>query len=369
MKLNSSVLDAFEIAIISFDSNLVITEANDHYVNKFAAPIGGAITDIIKRFKQDDFDRDLDTPKGYRHKLLPKEKSRSQFYLHIRRLNDGFIGIVQDDTEIVKSEALVASYSLLIEQQNREIIQKNKQIETWRNRIEEELDQAAQVQDLLVPKTITTENIISRCQYLREMSGDFHELISNDDGTSTMIIGDVAGKGIYAAIMLAQTLTAFRSCHHQDTLTAVTCSMIEMLDGRFPDGLFVALTLVRQSADKQQISILNLGNPAALVIGKSGEIQMIDSIGPAIGVLPAVFYQTLEEERVTLTDKRLLVFSDGIIDINLGKDAPPLKDSQDVADHVLPLMDLFGKAPLDSLFEKIGAQEQEDDIVIAYFKP
>lgn len=369
MKHNSSVIDAFQIAIISFDANLVITEANDHYLEKFAAPIGGAITEIIKRFKQEDFNRDLDTPKGYRHKILPKEKSRNQFYLHIRRFNDGFIGIIQDDTEIVKSEALVASYSLLIEQQNREILQKNKQIETWQKRIEDELDQAAQVQDLLVPKTIATENIISRCQYLREMSGDFHELIAHEDGASTMIIGDVAGKGIYAAIMLAQTLTSFRSCHHHDTLTAVICGMIEMLDGRFPDGLFVALTLVRQSADKQQISILNLGNPAALVIDQQGQVEMFDSIGPAIGVLPAVFYQTLEEEQITLTDKRLLVFSDGVIDINLGQDSPALKDSKDVADHVIPLMDLFGSTPFDRLFEKIAEQEQDDDIVISCFKP
>ena len=201
------------------------------------------------------------------------------------------------------------------------------------------------------------------------MSGDFHEMAEGEDGSTTLIVGDVAGKGIYAAIMLAQTLTAFRACHHFPTLTDVVSNMVEMLDGRFPDGLFVALTLVRQSADKQHVWLLNLGNPSALVIDKGGTSTQIESVGPAIGILPADFYQMLVSEQITLTDKRLLVFSDGIIDINLGEAITPFETSADVADLAVPLMDLFGPAPFESFFEIIAAHEQSDDIVISYIRP
>ena len=84
---------------------------------------------------------------------------------------------------------MLASYSLLIEKQNREIIRKNKQIEIWRTRNESELEQAAHVQNLLVPIDISNGAITSRCRYLREMSGDFHEIGEAEDGSTALIAG------------------------------------------------------------------------------------------------------------------------------------------------------------------------------------
>lgn len=365
MKREADIITAFEIGAVFFDQARKIREANAHFHALFDAPVGADMAFLTNGFVLKKFEKDIDTANGHKFRISPKEKQRRQFHLHVRRFADGFIGLVQDSSDIAKSEAMLASYSLLIEQQNQEIKEKNEQIEIWRNRIETELEQAAHVQDLLVPQQLHSPHIISRCQYLREMSGDFHEMAQADDGSTTLIVGDVAGKGIYAAIMLAQTLTAFRSCHDLPSLTNVIVSMVKMLDGRFPDGLFVALTLVRQSADKQQIEILNLGNPSALLVDAHGTIEQIESAGPAIGILPAEFYQMLPVARISLTNKRLVVFSDGIIDLNLGSDYPAFETSADVAHHALPLMDLFGKQPFEAFFEKIALHEQSDDIVMS----
>lgn len=369
LKHEHALLDVYEIGVIFFDSDLKICDANHHFKELFDAPVGADITSFANAFVPRKFAKEVETRQGHRFKINPKIKQRRQYHLIMRPYADGFIGMVQDSSELAKSEAMLASYSLLIEQQNREIKSKNEQIEIWRNRIEEELSQAAHIQDLLVPLTLSSSHIISRCQYLREMSGDFHEMAEAEDGSTTLIVGDVAGKGIYAAIMLAQTLTAFRSFHDAPTLTDVVSHIVETLEGRFPDGLFVALTLLRQSADKQTVSILNLGNPAALLIDKNGDAIEIESSGPAIGILPAGFYQTLEIEEFTLTDKRLLVFSDGMIDVNLGDDMGALETSGDVMRYLVPLISLFDDAPFDGLFEAIAAHEQSDDIVISYIKP
>ena len=47
-------------------------------------------------------------------------------------------------------------------------------------------------------------------------------------------------------------------------------NMVSMLEDRFPDGLFVALTLIRQSADKQSVTILNLGNLMLFLLMMTG---------------------------------------------------------------------------------------------------
>ena len=196
------------------------------------------------------------------------------------------------------------------------------------------------------------------------MSGDFHEMIKLPDNSTIALVGDVAGKGIYAAIMLAQTLTAFRASCHLGSLPAIVAGMIEMLDDRFPDGLFVALSLVHQSADRQKVDVLNLGNPPALVVSGTTIIQQIESVGPAIGILPASFYETLSATRLSLKGYHLLVYSDGLIDINLGENVPELVDSSDIASHILPLLDLDSQAPFDRLFESLNQHPQSDDIVI-----
>ena len=157
---------------------------------------------------------------------------------------------------------------------------------------------------------------------LRELSGDFHDALTDDEGVTTFISGDVAGKGIYAAILLAQMLTAFRAFVEAPSLPALASQIVEAVEGKFPDGLFVALTLVRLSADKQRADVLNLGNPDALVINRDGVQQKCSARGPAIGILPAGFYETLDVQICDLSHGCLYVFSDGIIDFNRGAEGP-----------------------------------------------
>ena len=208
----------------------------------------------------------------------------------------------------------MASYSQMIEKQNREIKEKTEQLNIWSKRIQEELAQARTVQTLLVPDNITAAGLHSICVPLHELSGDFHEVAYHADGSVTYISGDVAGKGIYAAILLAQTLTAFRAFYDAPTLTDLLCHIVRILEDRFPDSLFVALTLVRQSADKQQVSLLNAGILIAFVAA-DGHWRRLGSGGPAIGILPEDFYRTSVEETLSLSSGRLYVFSDGILDL------------------------------------------------------
>ena len=134
--------------------------------------------------------------------------------------------LTADDDGIVKPVPLVGgiefrsfitAYNNLVE----DVIAKTKEVMAWRTRIQNELEQADQVQALLVPTEIRQTGIDARAVALRELSGDFHEVFTHDDGRRTMILGDVAGKGIYAAMMMAQTLTAFRASVHEDRLTDV----------------------------------------------------------------------------------------------------------------------------------------------------
>ena len=366
-KPDIGAIDLFAIPVVYLDGDLTIIQMNKHFQSLFGDHRGQPITHISDDFNERKFTRRLAAAESYQFAVVPAHEKRAQYTVTLKQTEDGFVGFATDTSASAKSEAMLASYSDLIERQNREIKAKTEQINRWRARIENELDQAATVQDLLVPKQILTPTLDSRCEPLQELSGDFHEMVTHADGSATFISGDVAGKGIYAAIMLAQTLTAFRAVADLPSLSELVCAIVTMLDDRFPDGLFVALTLVRQSADKNHVEILNLGNPDALLLDETGIVAQIPSAGPAIGILPASIYADLDSSQHTLTGRQLYVFSDGVLDINLGDGQRRFEDSAAVGQYLHTHEAQHGAATLASLTGIVRNHTQIDDVTIARF--
>ena len=278
--------------------------------------------------------------------------------------------LTADDDGIVKPVPLVGgiefrsfitAYNNLVE----DVIAKTKEVMAWRSRIQNELEQADQVQALLVPTEIRQKGIDARAVALRELSGDFHEVFTHDDGRRTMILGDVAGKGIYAAMMMAQTLTAFRASVHEDRLTDVLVKLNELIEDRFPDGLFVALTLLRITADGKSAELFVAGNPDALWIAHDGRTETFPSLGPAIGVLPPMIYAMHDPATVTLSEGALYIFSDGVSDLIIGEGGQTFENDDAMVNHLIAIEHNHGDKALDQLMEVVASHEQIDDITIS----
>lgn len=260
----------------------------------------------------------------------------------------------------IEFRAFIKAYNELVD----DVIAKTKEITAWRSRIKNELEQADAVQALLVPPKIRQSGIDARAVSLRELSGDFHEIFTHEDGRRTMILGDVAGKGIYAAMMLAQTLTAFRASVHHDRLTDVLVELNTLIEDRFPDGLFVALTLVRIAADGKSAELLVTGNPDAVWIARNGVMETYPSVGPAIGVLPPMIYAMHEPVSVNLDEGSLYIFSDGISDLIIGPDGKGFSDDTDMQAYLKTLERDFGDNALDHLMSVVDTYIQIDDVTI-----
>lgn len=358
-------VDLFEIPTVHLDTTLSVVGVNSWFASQFGDVIGRAVTEISTDFNERKFLRKTSAGQSYSCTLLSSGERQVQYALRLKPYADQFIGVAVDASASAKAEAMLTSYSEMIEKQNREIKAKTAQVNIWRDRIQRELQQAATVQDLLVPKHVRTEFLDSRCEPLQELSGDFHEVATHADGQTTFISGDVAGKGIYAAIMLAQTLTAFRATYDGAELTDVAANMVSMLEDRFPDGLFVALTLIRQSADKQSVDVLNLGNPDVVLVDDDGAVGLIPSTGPAIGILTADIYRNLPVSEHRLTGKRLYVFTDGVLDIKREGQEAGFADSDEVSQFLYGLEQENHLNPLDKLMEIVRENEQIDDVTIA----
>lgn len=364
MTLDESLLAQFHIPIVKLSDDYVLQSGNAAFAALFDLSQPLHLGEVSSDFNERRFLRKMDQGQSYSCRLTSNQGRGRPFWIEIMSDDCGYIGFLTDASAIAKADAMMASYSDMIEKKNREIKRQSEQLALWSQRIKNELEQAETVQDLLVPEQLSAPGILSRCVPLRELSGDFHDAVTDDDGITTFISGDVAGKGIYAAILLAQMLTAFRAYVHAPSLPELASSIVDAVDGKFPDGLFVALTLVRLSADKQTAEVLNLGNPDALIMTAEGIAHKSPAKGPAIGILPAVFYETLTAEKWDLSQACLYVFSDGIVDFNRGPEGA-FANSEEAYDFIAQLEANHGALALDHLLGIAKQYKQDDDIIIS----
>ncbi len=83
-----------------------------------------------------------------------------------------------------------------------------------RERVEQELRVARRIQQALLPKAVPVLvgwEIAHHYQPAREVGGDFYDFFPLTDGRVGLVIGDVSGKGIAAAVMMASTRSVLRT--------------------------------------------------------------------------------------------------------------------------------------------------------------
>ena len=114
---------------------------------------------------------------------------------------------------------------------------KQQEVAQERERIEQELRVARMIQHTLLPKSLPElegYQIAAYYQSAREVGGDFYDFLRLPDGRLGLIVGDVSGKGVPAAIVMATTRTLLRAAYH---LASPGEILEQVNDALFPDIL------------------------------------------------------------------------------------------------------------------------------------
>ncbi|MGP4041831.1 PP2C family protein-serine/threonine phosphatase [Gracilibacillus sp. D59] len=147
----------------------------------------------------------------------------------------------------------------------------------------------------------------------RLIGGDYYDFYVLPNGKLRIIIGDVMGKGIPAAMLMILTRGAFRSAAEStkgpaDTLTAMNNAMYEDLRVL---GSFVTVLCADWDPESQELSYASAGHSLPLVIQSNQQLRDIPiAKGVMLGGLPDVVYN---QNTVKLEEEDLLFFyTDGI---------------------------------------------------------
>ena len=183
--------------------------------------------------------------------------------------------------------------------------------------IKHELDLAHEVQARMLPDRPTGLDrleCVGFCRPARSIGGDYYDLIPFSDGQFAVTLGDVAGKGIPAAVMMASIQTLLRSLLKRgvNDLAAVLSALNDSLFETSKPDRFSTLLCGVISSDRKLFTYANAGHIPPLLIHADGRLERLLEADCPIAVMPSMSYQ---QATVALEPgDTLVIVSDGIVE-------------------------------------------------------
>src|SRR5579863_7815948 len=167
-----------------------------------------------------------------------------------------------------------------------------------RERLNRELEIAREVQEHLFPQRLPPVlglDYCGQCWPAREVGGDYYDFLELSDGRLGIAIGDVSGKGVGAALMMASLEASLRA------LAPVVDDPAELMErvsnlvyGASAANRFVTLFYAQYDPASRRLTYVNAGhNPPVVLRNRDGSCQVLrlETGGPVVGFLPNS-YQT-----------------------------------------------------------------------------
>ena len=276
-----------------------------------------------------------------------------------RRSNQDYSG---DDRRLLDALAARAAPAVRIGQ----LVNEQRAEARNRERVEQELEVARLIQQNLLPKKLPDLpgwDVATLYRPARKVGGDFYDVIPLDQGHVGFVIGDVSGKGVPAALVMAaaRTLlraTAQRLVHPPTVLARVN----DLLHPDIPAGMFVTCLYGVLEPDSGEFRFANAGHDLPYVRTARGCVEL-RARGMPLGLMPGSEYEPAET--VLEPGSLLLLHSDGVVEAHdpagemFGSDR--LKEAVAGPAGGSALIDLV----LRQLREHTGTEsEQEDDITM-----
>jgi len=222
-----------------------------------------------------------------------------------------------------------------------------------KERLEREMQLAADIQRRILPRgapQVPGYELVGWNRPARQIGGDYYDLFQRQDGHLAMVLGDVSGKGMPAALMVS---TLHSALHLLADQVGIGPSLLEMLNRHVFESSaankFITLMLAELEPSSGRLTYLNAGhNPAMLLrhrLQAASDLEELGASGLPIGVLAGSRFMSRE---VTLEPGDLLcIYSDGITE------AESAADEEFGTARLLALLREHSERPLAEVLEAV----------------
>jgi phosphoserine phosphatase RsbU/P len=219
----------------------------------------------------------------------------------------------QEDLDLLMAVARQASIALDNARMHEELL--------VRERLQRDVELAHQVQLSFLPREVPVVagyEFFAHYESAQEVGGDYYDFIPLPEGRLAILLGDVAGKGVPAALLMAKLSSDARFALLSETDPGRAISVLNDLLYQNTSQMdrFVTLAAAVLDPATHELTLVNAGHPRPLLIrqgtGAAEETDGKDMIGLPLGVAAENAYGSY---RITLEPGDcLLLFSDGVTD-------------------------------------------------------
>ena len=277
------------------------------------AVLSNAVQMVSNVGTDSDFSGDVDELTGFRTRSIlcaPLQiKGRKLGALEVinRRSGDGFFG--EADKQLLQALAGMVSLAIHNARMAEALVEQE--------RMRRELDLAREIQRGLLPTPPNDAFPVCGINLpALEVSGDFYDYFPLPDGRIAWSLGDVSGKGMNAAMLMAKTISLFRCLgkteHDPARLLAILNDEITET-ARF--GMFVTMIAGLYDPASGEVCFANAGHQPPLFRDFFQVDREIEASGPPLGIMAGIDYDV---QRLQLAGGRLYIFTDGVTE---GRDA------------------------------------------------
>ncbi len=178
--------------------------------------------------------------------------------------------------------------------QMAEDLERNQALVVERERLRRELELSRLIQTEMLPRTflrLGAAEIKGVSIPAREVGGDFFNYFALPDGRLALLVGDVSGKGVSAALLMANVQATLRArLPHEMDLARLAADLDREIDETTPGPVYLTLFLGILDAARLELRYVNAGHNPPFVVRAGGGIEAMPATGLPIAIYPGQPY-------------------------------------------------------------------------------
>jgi len=234
--------------------------------------------------------------------------------------------------------------------------------------LEKELKLAADMQNMLVPSTMMNNEVIETAAFYKphkDIGGDYYDFIKLNDDEFVFCISDISGKGVPAALLMANFQANLRAIVARNYSLDTVVNLLNRKVGEITKGeKFITLFIAKYNIKTRLLQYVNAGhNPSILYCG--GEVELLDKGCTILGMFDNLPFINIGEVRIP-QGGLLINYTDGLTEASNDKDE--LFEVEGLLDyikknHEAPLY-LFNNTLVEHINNFKGSDDFDDDLTL-----
>jgi serine phosphatase RsbU (regulator of sigma subunit)/pSer/pThr/pTyr-binding forkhead associated (FHA) protein len=280
--------------------------------------ISSMVRDRVIREKMSLLVRDARLDQAFAERMsIVQQQIRSMVAVPLQT-DDRVIGLIYLDSPHFVREFTKDDLNLLTVMANVAAIRiehtRLAEVEQAERILAKELEQAAEIQRRLLPVEAPNVPGVDLAGYnapCRTVGGDYYDFLTYPDGRVALLVGDVAGKGMPAALLMSSLQARVQVLFDDPTnLAALVTRLNRIISSNCPANRFISFFIGVLDPKTDEITYVNAGHNPPLLVHRGGVVEKLEGTGLILGIIGTAQY---EQRTCHLQQGDVVVlFSDGV---------------------------------------------------------